>query len=170
MVIQLAKIDGMKVIASAGSDDKVKECKEAGADIAFNYKNVSTEEVLKKEGPLNVSVILTFRRYLGSLYHLRYWDNVGGPTLDAALGATATHARVIVCGMISEYNNKNGTNLKVCFNFPEAILTHLNVLCRICGRYSVVHSIFTVSWYSTSHLNGKRTSTMLYPRKLSVGS
>ncbi|KAJ8087197.1 hypothetical protein PM082_006027 [Marasmius tenuissimus] len=95
MVIQLAKLDGMKVIASAGSEDKVRECKEAGADIAFNYKDVSTEEVLKKEGPLNV-----------------YWDNVGGPTLDAALGATATHARVIVCGMISEYNNKNGTNLK----------------------------------------------------------
>ncbi|KAL0576962.1 hypothetical protein V5O48_005033 [Marasmius crinis-equi] len=95
MVIQLAKLDGMKVIASAGTEDKVKECKEAGADVAFNYKNTNTEEVLKKEGPLNV-----------------YWDNVGGPTLDAALGATAQHARIIVCGMISEYNNKEGSKLK----------------------------------------------------------
>ncbi|ESK94047.1 hypothetical protein Moror_12792 [Moniliophthora roreri MCA 2997] len=94
-VIQLAKLDGMKVIASAGTDDKVKECKEVGADVAFNYKTIDTSEILRQEGPLNV-----------------YWDNVGGPTLDTALGATAHHARIIVCGMVSEYNNQDGTHLK----------------------------------------------------------
>lgn len=36
MVIQLAKADGMKVISSAGSDDKVEYLKELGADVAFN--------------------------------------------------------------------------------------------------------------------------------------
>jgi NADPH-dependent curcumin reductase CurA len=34
----LAKLDGHKVIASAGSDEKVKFMKEIGADVAFNYK------------------------------------------------------------------------------------------------------------------------------------
>ncbi|KAJ8094062.1 hypothetical protein PM082_009953 [Marasmius tenuissimus] len=96
MVIQLAKSDGMKVIASAGSDEKVRECKDMGADVAFNYKTTSTEEMLEKEGPLNV-----------------YWDNVGGSVLDAALAATAPHARVISCGMIAEYNAPHeGTRLK----------------------------------------------------------
>ncbi|KAJ3831834.1 hypothetical protein F5878DRAFT_647298, partial [Lentinula raphanica] len=38
VVIQLAKQDGLKVIASAGSDDKVQFCKDIGADVAFNYK------------------------------------------------------------------------------------------------------------------------------------
>ena len=54
LVIQLAKADGLKVIASAGSDEKVKFMKEIGADVAFNYKTTSTSDVLKKEGPINV--------------------------------------------------------------------------------------------------------------------
>jgi NADPH-dependent curcumin reductase CurA len=53
-VIQLAKLEGLKVIASAGSDDKVKFMKEIGADVAFNYKTTSTAEVLKREGPIDM--------------------------------------------------------------------------------------------------------------------
>lgn len=55
-MIQLAKRDGMKVIASAGSDDKVRFMKELGADVAFNYKTTKTSDVLAKEGPINVYV------------------------------------------------------------------------------------------------------------------
>jgi NADPH-dependent curcumin reductase CurA len=55
-VIQLAKLDGLKVIASAGSEDKVKFMKEIGADVAFNYKTASANEILEKEGPVDVSV------------------------------------------------------------------------------------------------------------------
>ena len=54
LVVQLAKWDGLKVIASAGSDAKVEYLKELGADIAFNYKTTSTAEVLKKEGPIDM--------------------------------------------------------------------------------------------------------------------
>ncbi|KAF7971147.1 hypothetical protein HWV62_21956 [Athelia sp. TMB] len=78
LVIQLAKLEGLKVIASAGSDDKVAFLKEIGTDIAFNYKTESTKEVLEREGPINI-----------------YWDNVGGETLDLALANAATHARFI---------------------------------------------------------------------------
>lgn len=49
-------MDGLKVIASAGSEEKVKFMKQVGADVAFNYKTTSTNEVLEKEGPINVSV------------------------------------------------------------------------------------------------------------------
>jgi len=87
LVIQLAKRDGMKVIASVGSDEKVEYMKEIGADVAFNYKTTKTSEVLAKEGPIDV-----------------YWDNVGGESLEAALDAAAKHARFIECGMISGYN------------------------------------------------------------------
>ncbi|KAH7919465.1 alcohol dehydrogenase [Leucogyrophana mollusca] len=89
LVIQLAKRDGLKVIASAGSDEKVKFMKELGADVAFNYKTTNTLQVLEKEGPIDV-----------------YWDNVGGETLEAALEAAATNARFIECGMISGYNSQ----------------------------------------------------------------
>jgi NADPH-dependent curcumin reductase CurA len=32
-----------------------------------------------------------------------YFDNVGGPILDAALGRLAMNARVVLCGVISSY-------------------------------------------------------------------
>lgn len=46
----------MKVIASAGSDDKVQFLKELGADVAFNYKTTQTSEILGREGPIDVYV------------------------------------------------------------------------------------------------------------------
>ncbi|KAJ7159263.1 hypothetical protein C8R43DRAFT_994283 [Mycena crocata] len=87
MVIQFAKRDGLKVIASAGSDEKVQFMRDLGADVAFNYKTTDTREVLKREGHIDI-----------------YWDNVGGDVLDAALENAAVYARVLLCGMISGYN------------------------------------------------------------------
>ncbi|KAF8625916.1 hypothetical protein AX17_006642 [Amanita inopinata Kibby_2008] len=86
MVIQLAKRDHLKVIASAGSDEKVAFMKEIGADVAFNYKTTDTRAILAKEGPIDI-----------------YWDNVGGETLEAALEAASVNARFIECGMVSGY-------------------------------------------------------------------
>lgn len=54
MVIQLAKQQGLKVIGSAGSDDKVEYMKKIGADVAFNYKTSNTADVLSSEGPINM--------------------------------------------------------------------------------------------------------------------
>ncbi|KAJ7493036.1 hypothetical protein B0H11DRAFT_2172184 [Mycena galericulata] len=87
MVIQLAKRDGLKVIASAGSDEKVEFLRSIGADVAFNYKTTDTREVLAREGPVDI-----------------YWDNVGGDVLEAALENAAVYARFLECGMVSGYN------------------------------------------------------------------
>ena len=62
--IQLAKDAGIKVIASAGSDEKVAYMKSIGADVAFNYKTTNTRDVLAKEGPINMYV-----RCLSIPYH-----------------------------------------------------------------------------------------------------
>ncbi|KAF9056714.1 NAD-P-binding protein [Rhodocollybia butyracea] len=99
MIVQLAKQDGLKVIASAGSDEKVKFCKEIGADVAFNYKTTKTHDVLAKEGPIDI-----------------YWDNVGGPTLEAAIEHGALHARIIICGFISQYNGEEAYGIKTMRN------------------------------------------------------
>ncbi|KAF5348451.1 hypothetical protein D9756_009557 [Leucocoprinus leucothites] len=88
LVIQLAKAEGLKVISSAGSDDKVAFMKEIGADVAFNYKTTNMREVLAKEGPIDI-----------------FWDLVGGETLEAALDHANVGARFIECGMISGYFN-----------------------------------------------------------------
>lgn len=97
-VIQLAKKDGLKVIASAGSDEKVEFMKSLGADVVFNYKTEKTADVLQREGPINI-----------------YWDNVGGETFEAAINAAAPRARFIECGMISAYNGQAPYHVKNLF-------------------------------------------------------
>lgn len=79
------------MIASAGTDEKVKFIEEKlGVDRAFNYKTASIEGELKAFGPIDI-----------------YFDNIGGATLDAALGAMArTGGRIVACGMISTYNGQ----------------------------------------------------------------
>lgn len=65
IVCQLAKREGLKVLASAGDDKKVKFLKEQlGVDVVWNYKTESTEEFLKANpfdiffdnGPLTTSL------------------------------------------------------------------------------------------------------------------
>lgn len=92
----LAKREGLIVIGSAGSDEKVKWLKsELAFDHAFNYKTADTRTELAKFSPLNI-----------------YFDNVGGDQLEAALDAAANHARFIECGMISQYNEPSAHGIR----------------------------------------------------------
>jgi len=86
MIIQLAKLKGMKVIASAGSDAKVEYTRSLGADYAFNYKKKSYIDALKEYGPYEI-----------------FWDNVGGEVLEAVLDTIQPLGRIIYCGAASEY-------------------------------------------------------------------
>ena len=89
---QIAKIKGCHVVGSAGSLKKVKWLlNQAGVDYAFNYKeledNISSE--LKKFCPNGIDV---------------YFDNVGGKHLEAALDNMKMFGKIVLCGMISQYN------------------------------------------------------------------
>lgn len=53
-MVQIAKAEGLKVIASAGSDEKVEFVKSLGADVVFNYKKTKPRDVLEKEGLVNM--------------------------------------------------------------------------------------------------------------------
>ncbi|KAF8321735.1 alcohol dehydrogenase [Clavulina sp. PMI_390] len=96
VAVQLAKLQGLKVIGSTGDDQKLPYLRELGVDVAFNYKKQSVWDVLKENGPINV-----------------YFDNVGGEQLDAALvNAAPTKARFIMCGYASEYNGEEPYGVK----------------------------------------------------------
>jgi len=89
---QIAKIKGCHVVGSAGSLKKVKWLlDQARVDYAFNYKevqdNISSE--LKKFCPNGIDI---------------YFDNVGGKHLEAALDNMKTFGKIVLCGMISQYN------------------------------------------------------------------
>ncbi|MFE6870363.1 NADP-dependent oxidoreductase [Kitasatospora sp. NPDC057692] len=91
VVGQLARLKGAaRVIGSAGSDEKAELLvKEYGFDAAFNYKDGPVVEQLLAAAPDGVDV---------------YFDNVGGEHLEAAIEAMNLHGRIVVCGMISQYN------------------------------------------------------------------
>jgi NADPH-dependent curcumin reductase CurA len=89
VVGQIAKLKGCRVIGSAGSPDKVAWVRELGFDEAFDYRETSTREALRDAAAAGIDV---------------YFDNVGGSTLEAAIGAMRTHGRIVACGSISGYN------------------------------------------------------------------
>ncbi|KAJ7456097.1 hypothetical protein FB451DRAFT_1564709 [Mycena latifolia] len=119
MVIQLAKQAGMKVIGSAGSEEKVQFMKDLGADVAFNYKTTDTRAVLEKEGPIDV-----------------YWDNVGGDVLDAALQHAAINARFLECGMISGYNTGQQGIKNLNLVVGKSLHIHGVLVFRLEGKYN----------------------------------
>lgn len=89
---QIAKIQGARVIGIAGSDEKCRSLKEQfGFNEALNY---NASKSLRKElailCPEGVNV---------------YFDNVGGEITGAVVANLDFHARIALCGQISQYNN-----------------------------------------------------------------
>ncbi|KAF2429440.1 NAD(P)-binding protein [Tothia fuscella] len=92
LVGQLAKLEGLHVIGSVGSDDKLDFIlKELGFDSGFNYKKEKPADALKRLAPEGIDI---------------YYENVGGEQLEAAINAMKIFGRIIACGMISQYNLK----------------------------------------------------------------
>jgi len=88
---QIAKIKGCKVIGIAGGPEKCKHVVETlGFDACIDYKNENIYKGIKEHCPDGIDV---------------YFDNVGGEILDAALARLRMHARVVICGAISQYNS-----------------------------------------------------------------
>ncbi|KAL1848242.1 hypothetical protein Plec18167_006240 [Paecilomyces lecythidis] len=105
IVGQLAKHEGLKVIGSVGSDDKLNYIlNDLGFDGGFNYKKEKPSDALKRLAPQGIDI---------------YYENVGGEQLEAALDALNPFGRIVTCGMISQYN------LPPEKQYPIKNLTHL---------------------------------------------
>ena len=92
VVGQIAKIKGCTVIGTAGGPEKCKYVtEELGFDACIDYKNENVYKELRTAAPKGIDV---------------YFDNVGGEILDIALAQIRKKARIVICGAISQYNNK----------------------------------------------------------------
>jgi NADPH-dependent curcumin reductase CurA len=90
VVGQLARIAGCRAVGLAGSPEKVDDLRQLyGYDVGIDYKAEVVSEALKQACPDGVNV---------------YFDNVGGEVSAAVHRRLAQHARVAICGQISEYN------------------------------------------------------------------
>lgn len=90
VVGQIAKILGCRVVGVAGGVDKCRYLVDKlGFDAAIDYKAEDVRAMLRAACPDGIHV---------------FFDNVGGDILEAALARLALHARVVICGAISQYN------------------------------------------------------------------
>ncbi len=87
---QIAKSKGARVIGIAGGPEKCAEVVDAyGFDGCLDYREDHLGSRLREACPTGVDL---------------YFDNVGGEILDAVLVNLAMHARIVLCGAISQYN------------------------------------------------------------------
>lgn len=90
IVGQIAVQDGCRAVGIAGGPEKCAYAvRELGYSACIDYKNESLAEGLARTCPQGVDI---------------YFDNVGGDILDAVLGRINRHARILICGAISQYN------------------------------------------------------------------
>lgn len=91
IVGQIAKLKGCRVVGLAGTDEKCKHLvKDFGFDACINYKKENVREALKRECPNGIDVD---------------FENAGGEILDAVMELINLKARIVLCGMISQYND-----------------------------------------------------------------
>ncbi|KAK9163260.1 hypothetical protein Syun_004162 [Stephania yunnanensis] len=91
--VQLAKLAGNTVIATCGGKEKASFLKELGVDRVIDYKAEDIKSVLKKEFPKGIDII---------------YESVGGQMFDLCLNALAIYGRLLVIGMISQYQGEHG--------------------------------------------------------------
>src|SRR5690606_16933868 len=91
VVGQIAKLKGCRVVGIAGGKEKCDFLTgELGFDAAVDYKRGDLKAALRAACPEGVDV---------------FFDNVGGDILDTVLTRLRMHARIVICGAISQYNN-----------------------------------------------------------------
>jgi hypothetical protein len=107
IAVQIAKILGCRVIGIAGTDEKCQWLvDDLGIDGAINHRTDDIPARLKELCPKRVDV---------------FFDNTGGPILEHVLGRIADHARVVLCGAISSYNDHHK---------PPGPASYLNLISR----------------------------------------
>jgi NADPH-dependent curcumin reductase CurA len=90
VVGQLARLWGCRAVGIAGGAAKCGYVRnELGFDACIDYKAGNLAAALKEACPKGVDV---------------YFDNVGGEVFDTLLARMSLHSRVVVCGLISDYN------------------------------------------------------------------
>jgi NADPH-dependent curcumin reductase CurA len=128
VVGQIAKLQGARAIGIAGGAEKRRYVVgELGFDASVDYKSEGVAEGLREHCPQGIDV---------------YFDNVGGEILDAALARLARHARVVICGAVSQYNASGG--MRGPSNYMSLLVNHASM------------TGFVVSDYGDRYLEGVR--------------
>jgi len=150
IVGQLAKHDGLKVIGSVGSDEKLDYIlKELNFDGGFNYKKEKPLDALKRLAPNGVDI---------------YYENVGGEQLEAALECMNNFGRIVACGMVSDYSKPDNEKYGVK-NLMYIVSKRLTIRGFIVGdenmgpKYRAERDKNVAKWLHEGRLKAKTSVT-----------
>lgn len=98
---QIGKIMGCRVVGIAGGSEKCRRLiEDYGFDAAIDYKGQNHEALvaaIAEAAPDGANIV---------------FENVGGPVMEAEVFNLAHHARIVLCGLISEYNSPEKVGLR----------------------------------------------------------
>ena len=117
--IQIAKFFGARVLATAGSDEKLQKAKELGADHLINHKTQRIREEVRR---------ITSKRGVDVVF-----EHVGTATWDDSLASLAPSGRLVTCGATTGYDAK--IDLRFLFS------RQLSLLGSYMGTKSELHSV-----------------------------
>jgi NADPH-dependent curcumin reductase len=95
---QIARLKGCRVVGIAGGPAKCRSVvEELGFDTCVDHRADDFEAQLAASTPDRVDID---------------FENVGGRVMDAVLGRLNHHARIVLCGLVSEYDERPGAGLQ----------------------------------------------------------
>ncbi len=80
-VVQMTKAIGARAITTAGTDEKVAQCRAMGADVAINYRTADVDAVIREAAPGGVNV---------------WWESLREPNFDRTVQLLAPRGRMII--------------------------------------------------------------------------
>lgn len=124
---QIAKILGARTVGIAGGHEKCALVTSLGFDGVVDYKAPDLPGQIAKACPEGANV---------------FFDNVGGPLLDAALINMATQGRIVICGALAHYGAE-----------PMPIFNHMQLAIRSLSMYGFFYFSQMHRWVAArSHL------------------
>jgi NADPH:quinone reductase-like Zn-dependent oxidoreductase len=143
--IQIARFFGARVIATAGSDEKLEKAKQLGADHLINHNTQKIREEVRR---------ITSKRGVDVVF-----EHVGTATWDDSFASLAPGGRLVTCGATTGYAAK--VDLRFLFSRQLSLLgsymgtkSELHSVMRlvVTGRFKpVVDRIFPLSACAEAH-------------------
>ncbi|CAH9125801.1 unnamed protein product [Cuscuta epithymum] len=141
--VQLAKLAGNTVVATCGGSEKANLLRDLGVDRVIDYKKEAIKSVLKEEFPKGVDIV---------------YESVGGKMFDLCLNALAVYGRLVVIGMISQYQGEHGWKPQ---NYPG--------LCeKLLAKSQTLAGFFLVQYAHLWHEHLSRLIHLFSSGKLKV--
>lgn len=119
--IQVAKLHGCRVFATAGSDAKLERARPLGIDAGWNHRRQDwLAEVRAATGKRGVDVVI---------------DHVGAETFERSVAALATGGCLVTCGTTS--------GADITLNYRRVFFKNLSILGSTMGSRGELHTVLS---------------------------